>query len=97
MAKINEIYLDIIELKNKNLLKSTHRFIDPNEKEYFIKIYGTNKSMKNLSNKYFTQFYIDSTYKCIPNNMKDTKALLLTLYNLCLDIKKFKFNKLNFF
>ena len=50
-------------------MKSTHRFIDAEEKEHVIKIYGTNKSKKNLSNKDFTHFFVDSTYKCIPNNL----------------------------
>ena len=85
-ANINENYLDHIELRGKKLLKSTHRFIDPEEKEHIIKIYGTNKSMQNLSNKDFTQFFVDSTYKCIPNNMKDIKAFLLVIgYNSSID------------
>ena len=85
-ANIKENYLDYIELRGKKLLKSAHRFIDPEEKEHIIKIYGTNNSMKNLSNKDFTQFFVDSTYKCIPTNMKDIKALLLIIgYNSSID------------
>ena len=49
-ANIKENYLDYIELIGKKLLKSAHRFIDPEEKEHIIKIYGTNKSKKNLRN-----------------------------------------------
>ena len=62
-------------------MKSTHRFIEQKkkEKEHVIKIYGTNKSKKNLSNKVFIQSFIESTYKCIPNIMKDIKAFLLII------------------
>ena len=42
-TNIKENYLDNIELRDKKLLKSTHRFIDAEEKEHVIKIYGTNK------------------------------------------------------
>ena len=35
--------------------------------------------MQNLSDKYFTQFFVDSTYKCIPANLVKFKALLLII------------------
>ena len=38
--------------------------------------------MKNLSNKDFSQFFVDSTYKCVLNNIKNIKCLLLIIgYN----------------
>ena len=33
--------------------------------------FSAHKSMKNLSKKDFTQFFVDSTYKCVPNNTKN--------------------------
>lgn len=47
--------------------------------EHVIKIFETYNSMKNLSNKDFTQFFVDSTYKCIPANLEKFKALLLII------------------
>ena len=79
---INETYLDKIEIKGNKLLKSTHRFIDTDDNGHLNKILGTHKSMKNLSNKEFTQFFVDSTYKCVQNNIKNIKCLLLIIgYN----------------
>ena len=37
--------------------------------------------MKNLSNKDFAQFFVDSTYKCVPNNIKNIKCLLFIIGN----------------
>ena len=34
--------------------------------------------MQNLSNNNFVQFFIDSTYKCVPNNLR-YKVLLLII------------------
>ena len=40
---------------------------------------GTFNSMKNLSDSNSTQFFDDSTYKCIPANLAKFKALLLII------------------
>ena len=47
-------YLDKIKLKTETLLNSSHIFIDKNENEHIIKIFGTYNSIKNLSDKDFT-------------------------------------------
>ena len=44
-------------------------FNDENETNHYIKTYGTYKSMKNLSDTDITKYFIDSTYKCLPNNI----------------------------
>lgn len=66
-------------MKSETLLKSSHTFIDKNENEHIIKIFGTFNSMKNLSDKNFTQYFVDSTYKCIPAKLEKFKALLLII------------------
>ena len=79
---INESYLDKIEIRGNKLLKSKLRFNDTDDNEHLIKIFGAHKSMKNLCNKDFSQFFVDSTYKCVLNNIKNIKCLLLIIgYN----------------
>ena len=78
---VNKTYLDKIEIRGNKLLKLTLRFIDSDNNEHLIKIFGTHKSMKNLSNKDFAQFFVDSTYKCVPNNIKNIKCLLFIIGN----------------
>jgi len=52
--------LDNIEVKGRKLLISSHKYLDKDEIQHTIKILGTKNSMHNLSNKYFTQFFVDS-------------------------------------
>ena len=68
-------------MKGKKLLISSHKYIDKDEVEHSIKIFGTKKSMENLSNKNFSQYFLDSTYKCIPNNLGCKALLLIIGYN----------------
>ena len=77
----NENYLDKVEVKGKKLLISSHKYIDKDEVEHSIKIFGTKKSLENLSNNYFSQYFLDSTYKCIPNNLGYKALLLIIGYN----------------
>ena len=76
-----ENYLDNIEVKGRKLLITTHKYLDKDEIQHTIKILRTKISMQNLSNKYFTQFFVDSTYKCIPNNLGYKALLLIIGYN----------------
>ena len=53
-----ETYLDNIEVKGKKLLISSHKYLDKDDIEHVIKIFGTKKSMKKLNIKNFTQFFV---------------------------------------
>ena len=74
-------YLDNIEVKGRKLLISTHKYLDNDNIQHNIKIFGTKNSKLNLSNKYFTQFFVDSIYKYIPNNIGYKALLLIIGYN----------------
>ena len=46
------------------------------------RLFGTKESLKLLKEEKSTQFFIDSTYRCVPSNYNNTKALLLIVcYN----------------
>ena len=68
---INEIYLNKVEIRGNKLPKSTHGFIYTDDNKHLIKILGTHKSIKNLSNTDYTQLFMDSIYKCVPNNINN--------------------------
>ena len=84
--QFNYNYLNEIKLNNKKLLKSCMVFKDKNEINHYIKIFGTLNSMENFIIINITQYFIDSTYKCIPNNLPECKAFLLILgYDCSID------------
>ena len=72
------LYINNIEINGKKLLISSYNYLDNEDNEHIIKIFGTKISMSNLSNKSFTHFFVDSTYRCVPNNFT-YKALLLII------------------
>ena len=50
------------------------------------RLFGTKESLKLLKEEKSTQFFIDSTYRCVPSNYNNTKALLLIVcYNSSAD------------
>ena len=46
-------------------------------KKVFNKNFWNKKQTTNLRNKYFTQFFLDSAYRCVPNNLGFKDLLLL--------------------
>ena len=47
-----------------------------------FRLFGAKESLKLLKDEKSTQFFIDSTYRCVPSNYNNTKALLLIVcYN----------------
>lgn len=51
-----------------------------------IRIYGTKKSMKLLTDKEISQYFTDCTYKCLPSELLNKSSLLVLLgYNHKID------------
>lgn len=48
------LYINNIEINGKKLLISSYNYLDNEDNEHIIKIFGTKISMSNLSNKNFT-------------------------------------------
>ena len=44
------------------------------------RLFGTKESLQLLKEEKSTQFFIDSTYRFVPSNYNNTKALLLIAY-----------------
>ena len=79
-----EIYkeesLSNIKLYNINLQKFFIIYYDENTKNNeTIRIYGVDNSLKLLSSEKISQFFIDSTCRCLPQNMKADNALVLLM------------------
>ena len=73
-ARIKEDRLKQIELADEKLWKFSHEY-KSNDKKIIC-------SLSLLNDVKITQYFIDSTYECIPLNYKNIKALLLIIgYN----------------
>ena len=72
-----------IKLNDIPLQKFIINYYDNESKEYEgFRIFGTDESLKLLSSKHISQYFIDSTYRCLPINQKNIKALVLLIgYN----------------
>ena len=81
--------LSNIKLYGKILLKCNMIYYDINNHgtEKYYKIFATNNSISLLNSSDINQYYIDCTYKCIPNELNTNSAALLVLigYNYKLD------------
>ena len=73
-----------IKLYDIPLQKYYINYYDIESKQYEgFRIFGTEESLNLLSSKNITQYFIDSTYKCLPANQKAIKAFVLLIgYNL---------------
>ena len=84
---INE-RIENIKLFNKKLLYANIGYKDKDEDIYkHIRIYATEKSISLLNNGDINQYFIDTTYKCLPKDIEDSKSLLVLIgYNNKKDI-----------
>ena len=47
-----------------------------------FRIYATDLSLSLLNNKNINQYFIDTTYKCLPNDIDEARSLLIMIgYN----------------
>ena len=75
----NESYMEQsiknIKLNDVPLQKFIINYYDNDSKEYEgFRIFGTEESLKLLSSKQISQYFIDSTYRCLPINQKKYKS-----------------------
>lgn len=58
-------------------------YYDENSKKnQFFRIFATEENLKLLSSKNISQYFIDSTYRCIPNSQNNYEAFVLLIgYN----------------
>ena len=59
--------LDNIKYIDENLLKIKFKFKNDNNNTHEIRIYATNEMLKNLNNDDIEQYFLDGTYKIVPN------------------------------
>lgn len=62
----------------ESLLKIKFQYKDNNDNSLEIRIYATNEILKNLNNQDIEQFFMDGTYKIVPN-FGDFKSLVTLL------------------
>ena len=82
-SKNNIDKLNDIKLFGKNLLICYMKFKDIQTDNYkTFRIYATDLSLSLLNNKNINQYFIDTTYKCVPNDIDEAKSLLIIIgYN----------------
>ena len=75
--------LNEIKLSGKNLLLANIKYKEQTGEKYkSFKIYGTPKSISLLNNEDITQYFVDTTYKCLPNEIEEAKSLFVLIgYN----------------
>ena len=75
-------------MKGKNLLSCFIKYKDIQTQTYKnFRIYSTDLSISLLNSKDINQFFIDTTFKCVPNEINDSNSLLVLLgYNNSKDI-----------
>ena len=75
--KIKEDRLKLLEVSGEKLWKCSHEYISVEKKDYMYRLFGTKFSLSLLNDDKIIQYFIDSTYRCVPLNYLNTKALLL--------------------
>ena len=75
--KVKEQRLKDLELAGERLWRCNLEYVSPEKKEYMFRLFRTKESLKLLKDEKSTQFFIDSTYRCVLSNYNNTKALLL--------------------
>ena len=80
--------LNDIKLYGKNLLICNMNYIDFNtNKNKNFRIFATQKSISLLKDTNIKQYFIDTTYRCIPHELDDSKSLLVMIgYNSAKDL-----------
>ena len=75
-------------MKGKNLLSCFIKYKDIQTQTYKnFRIYSTDLSISLLNSKDINQFFIDTTFKCVPNEINDSNSLTVMLgYNNSKDI-----------
>ena len=68
-SRLKEDRLKLIELSGEKLWKCSHEYKSNDKKEYMFRLFGTKYSLSLLNNIKITQYFIDSTYTCVPLNM----------------------------
>ena len=80
--KVKEQRLKDLELAGERLWRCTLEYVSPEKKENMYRLFGTKESLKLIKEEKSTQFFKDSTYRCVPSDYNNTKALLLIVcYN----------------
>ena len=84
---LNERISDI-KLYGNNLLLCHMNYKDIQSNKFkSFRIFGTFNSISLLNDKNINQFFIDTTYKSVPNDFNDAKALLVIIgYNYTKDL-----------
>ena len=73
--------LDNIKYIEENLLKIKFNYIDENNNNNEIRIYGTEEMLKNLNNVNIEQYFMDGIYKIVPNFCNYKAMVKLLGYN----------------
>ena len=69
-----------MKLFGKNLLFANIKYKDiQTEKDKSFRIFGTDKSISLLCSKDINQYFIGTTYKCLPNDLEDAKSFLVLI------------------
>ena len=85
-SNINEItnihnQLKDVQYKDELLLKVNYSIINNKAERTVIRIYGTNSTLKHFSEPSIKQFFIDGTYKCIPQCDSINVLVLILCHN----------------
>ena len=72
--------IDNLKFLDEIMLKLYLKFLNEEDNYSEIRIFGTNETLKELNNKEIKQYFIDGTYKVIPN-IENVEVLVLIIGN----------------
>ena len=73
--------LDNIKYLDENLYKTKFNYIDEINNNHEIRIYATKEMLNNLNNANIEQYFMDGTYKIVPNFGNFKTMVTLLVYN----------------
>ena len=77
----DNILITNIKFRNEYLQKDYYKYINSDDKPIEIRIYSTKNNLLNLSDEKIKQFYIDGTYKIVPDTDLFKAVILLLGFN----------------
>ena len=72
--------IDNLKFIDEIMLKLYLKFLNEEDNYSEIRIFGTNETLKELNNKEIKQYFIDGTYKVIPD-IENVEVLVLIIGN----------------